>query len=179
MFNRSLSAFVGCVAVLVIAAAEGRRYNIGHVASPDEIRAAGISKCPLMAPAFRREAATQLRDGSFIKSTAQRVTVQKARGALPAQLSSGAGVLVKSNEPVLTVGSYWPYATIVWDYINRAMPYTDADSLTPKQVYSVTAYILFMNGIVDDRDDLNEMSLPKVRIPNRFGITSDPRPDVP
>lgn len=74
---------------------------------------------------------------------------------------------LKSDEPNLMVGSYWPYATTVWDYINRAMPYQKPGSLSAKQVYSLTAYLLFMNKIIDEREVLNQNTLLKVRMPNR------------
>ena len=66
-----------------------------------------------------------------------------------------------------TVGSYWPYATTLFDYIRRAMPWPQPQSLTPDEIYSVTAYILFLNGIVGEHDVINATSLPKVVMPNR------------
>lgn len=176
MFSRPLFAFVGCV-VLAVAVADGRRYNIGHVASPEEIRAAGISVPPDGA-GLPPGSGNAIEGRLVYKTHCAACHGTKGEGSAYPALVGGRGTL-KSNEPVLTVGSYWPYATTVWDYINRAMPYTDAGSLTPQQVYSVTAYILFMNGIVGERDELNKLSLPKVRMPNRDGFTSDPRPDVP
>lgn len=83
-----------------------------------------------------------------------------------------------SAEPMLTVGSYWPFATTVWDYINRAMPYQNAGSLRASEVYAVTAYVLFLNGIVRETQTLDSHSLPRVRMPNRDGFIDDPRPDV-
>ena len=92
-------------------------------------------------------------------------------------LVGGLGTL-GSGEPKLTVGSYWPFATTVWDYINRAMPYQSAGTLTPDEVYAVTAYVLAMNGIIPESLELNEQTLPTVKMPNRNGFVSDPRPDV-
>ena len=92
-------------------------------------------------------------------------------------LVGGRGSL-KSEQPLLTVGSYWPYATTVWDYINRAMPYTDAGTLSADDVYAVTAYVLFLNGIVSEGKVLDRETLPRVRMPNRDGFIDDPRPDV-
>lgn len=92
-------------------------------------------------------------------------------------LAGGLGTLA-APDPNPTVGSYWPYATTVWDYIHRAMPYQSPGSLTSEQVYSVTAYILFMNKIVAEHQDLNKDTLPKVKMPNRNGFVPDPRPDV-
>jgi cytochrome c len=79
-----------------------------------------------------------------------------------------------------TVGNYWPYATTVWDYIDRAMPFNAPGSLAPDEVYAVTAYVLAQNQIVGDTDVMNAKTLPMVKMPNADGFYSpDPRPDVP
>jgi cytochrome c len=79
-----------------------------------------------------------------------------------------------------TIGNYWPYATTVWDYVNRAMPFDKPGSLTSDEVYALTAYLLSQNTIVGENDVLNAQSLPKVKMPNASGFTSpDPRPDAP
>ncbi len=93
-------------------------------------------------------------------------------------LVGGVGSL-GSKSPVKTVGSYWPYATTLFDYIRRAMPYDQPRSLSTNEVYSVAAYVLFLNGIVKETDELNEKTLPQVKMPNRDGFVPDPRPDVP
>ena len=79
----------------------------------------------------------------------------------------GGQASLASVKPLLTVGSYWPYATTVWDHIHRTMPYTEPGTLTPNETYSVTAYILFLNGIVNEQEELNQKTLPKVKMPNR------------
>jgi hypothetical protein len=71
---------------------------------------------------------------------------------------------------VKTVGSYWPYPTTLFDYVRRAMPYTHPRSLKVDEVYSVTAFVLFLNGIVDEKQDLNQNNLPSVQMPNRNGF---------
>jgi cytochrome c len=79
-----------------------------------------------------------------------------------------------------TVGNYWPYATTVWDYIYRAMPFNAPGSLTPDEVYALTAYVLFANGIIAEDAVMNAQTLPQVVMPNADGFTSpDPRPDTP
>ena len=98
-------------------------------------------------------------------------------GSYPA-LAGGRGTL-KSAEPILTIGSYWPYATTVWDYINRAMPYQSPGTLTSQQVYALTAYLLYLNKIVTERQIIDQKTLPRIRMPNRKGFTADPRPDAP
>jgi S-disulfanyl-L-cysteine oxidoreductase SoxD len=94
-------------------------------------------------------------------------------------LVGGKGTLATAK-PVRTVGSYWPYATTLYDYVHRAMPFNAPQSLTPDQVYAVTAYVLFLNGIVSKDAVMDARSLPRVHMPNRNGFTSpDPRPDRP
>jgi cytochrome c len=94
------------------------------------------------------------------------------------RLVGGFGTLDKPT-PVMTVGSFWPYATTLFDYIRRAMPFTAPQSLTADQVYAVSAYILFMNNVVPEDAVLDAKSLPQVKMPNRGGfLTEDPRPDV-
>jgi cytochrome c len=92
-------------------------------------------------------------------------------------LVGGKGTL-RSQDPLLTVGSYWPFATTIWDYINRAMPYPSPGTLKPDEVYALTAYLLAMNQIIAEDFETNERTLPAVRMPNRDGFVSDPRPDV-
>ena len=69
--------------------------------------------------------------------------------------------------PVKTVGSYWPHATTVFDYVRRAMPYQQPGSLSDDEVYSLTAYLLYLNGIVDGGAKMNARTLPRVKMPNR------------
>ncbi len=91
------------------------------------------------------------------------------------QLVGGRGSL-SSETPVKTIGSYWPYATTVYDYIARAMPFPAPGSLTPDQVYAVTAFLLYANDIIDSNAVLTEKNLADVVMPNREGFVSDTRP---
>jgi len=93
------------------------------------------------------------------------------------RLAGGQGTLT-TDKPLLTVGSFWPYATTLWSYINRAQPLDDPGSLPPDQVYAVTAYLLYLNGIVGEHDVIDARTLPQVKMPNRSGFVPDPRPDV-
>ncbi len=77
---------------------------------------------------------------------------------------------LSTRAPMLTVGSFWPYSTTVFDYINRSMPQGAEGSLTPSQVYAVTAFVLYKNGIVKETDVLDAKSLLKVQMPNRDGF---------
>lgn len=80
--------------------------------------------------------------------------------------------------PEKSVGSYWPYASTVFDYIYRAMPFGDSQSLTADETYALTAYLLYMNGVIEDDAVLDKDSLPKVEMPNVAGFYDDDRPDV-
>lgn len=99
----------------------------------------------------------------------------KGEGLIGDQLIGGRGTLASAN-PKRTVGSYWPYATTLFDYIRRAMPYNAPQSLSADEVYAVSAWILNQNGIVPDDARLDAHSLAAVRMPNRDGFVSDPRP---
>jgi mono/diheme cytochrome c family protein len=90
------------------------------------------------------------------------------KGTAP-RLAGGQGSLA-GKAPVLTVGSYWPYAPTLFDYIRRAMPLDSPQSLTADEVYAVTAYTLHLNGIVAGDAVLDATSLAKTRMPNRDGF---------
>ncbi|MEE8350109.1 MAG: cytochrome c [Acidobacteriota bacterium] len=92
-------------------------------------------------------------------------------------LVGGQGSLTRPR-PAKTIGSYWPYATTIWDYVNRAMPFDRPGTLTRDQVYSVVAYLLYLNGIIGEEDVMNAATLPEVHMPNREAFVPDPRPDV-
>jgi cytochrome c len=93
----------------------------------------------------------------------------KGAGKPADPLAGGLGSLASAN-PVRTVGSYWPYATTLFDYTRRAMPVTNPQSLTNDEVYAVTAYLLYLNGIVAESDEMNARALPQVKMPNREGF---------
>ena len=93
------------------------------------------------------------------------------------RLIGGRGTLT-SQKPILTVESYWPYATTLFDYIRRAMPFQAPGSLTSDDIYAVAAYILVEAKIIDKSAVLDAQTLPKVQMPNRDGFVPDPRPEI-
>jgi len=93
-------------------------------------------------------------------------------GGIGDALAGGKGTLATAR-PVKTIGSYWPYATTLFDYIRRAMPFGEPQSLSSEDVYAVSAYLLHLNGIVAEDAVLDAAALPKVRMPNRGGF--DPK----
>lgn len=82
-------------------------------------------------------------------------------------------------KPVRTVGGYWPYATTVYDFINRAMPRGQSGTLTPTEVYALTAFILAKSNIIKEDDVLDAKTLPKVQMPNRNGFVPARFEDIP
>jgi cytochrome c5 len=93
------------------------------------------------------------------------------------RLAGGQGTL-KSTAPVKTIGSYWPFATTVFDYVRRAMPLDKPQSLTADEAYALTAYLLHLNGIVSADSVMDAQKLSRVRMPNASAFRADPRPDV-
>jgi cytochrome c len=92
------------------------------------------------------------------------------------RLVGGLGT-IRSERPVKTVGSYWPYATTLFDYVRRAMPFQTPGSLSADETYAVTAYVLYLNGIVEVDEVIDAESLPRIEMPNRENFTWAHTPD--
>ena len=93
-------------------------------------------------------------------------------------LVGGRGSL-STDKPVLTVGSYWPTATTLFDYIWRGMPYGAPGSLSADETYALTAWILSANDIVKESNVIDQSSLPRVKMPNANGFIAEPVRDNP
>jgi len=175
----SLALLAIVLAPMIAARAEtAPRYGLGSPATPAEIagwnidvRADGAGLPPGQG---------SVSEGQAIYATSCAGCHGRAgEGGMADALVGGAGSLATAK-PVRTVGSYWPYATTLFDYVRRAMPYTAPQSLTANQTYAVVAFVLNLNHIVPDGAVLDAKSLPHVRMPNRNGFASpDPRPDAP
>jgi mono/diheme cytochrome c family protein len=174
-----IAAALALIAGASPAAIGGERYGLGQPASPETIAGWDIDVRPdgLGLPPGQGTAA----DGEAVfleRCAACHGEFGEAVGRYPV-LIGGEGSLASSS-PVKTVGSFWPYVSTLWDYIHRAMPFGDAQSLSADETYAVTAYVLFMNDLVAEDFVLDRDSLPKVEMPNRNGfIAEDPRPDTP
>lgn len=175
-----LSLCALCLVIVVVAAATAQapHYKIGRPAIPEEIRNSEISVAPdgTGLPAGH---GTVEQGRMVYQNLCANCHGDRGQGMGPYRALVGGQGTLAGPTPVRTVGSYWPYATTVWDYIHRTMPYTRPGSLTVHETYSLTAFILFLNGIVDKNADLNEHTLPRVKMPNRDGFVPDPRPDIP
>jgi S-disulfanyl-L-cysteine oxidoreductase SoxD len=99
----------------------------------------------------------------------------KGAGQPNDRLVGGQGTIRAGQAPVKTIGSYWPYATTLFDYVRRAMPWTNPKSLTNDEVYAVSAYLLNLNGIIGENDVMNAQTLAKVNMPNKDGFIPFPR----
>jgi cytochrome c len=101
----------------------------------------------------------------------------KGEGGVGDRLAGGQGSLATAS-PVRTVGSYWPYAPTLFDYIRRAMPQTAPQSLSNDDVYAVSAYVLNLNGLLAADAQLDARTLAAIKMPNRSMFVGDPRPDI-
>lgn len=150
--------------------------RVGRAPTEQEIRALGV----MVAPDGRglpEGAGTAMEGREIFASRCAKCHGEKAEGDVGPALVGGQGTLA-TPKPRKTVGSFWPHATSVWDYVNRAMPFNQPGLLNHHEVYAVVAYILHLNGIVGEQAVMNSKTLPRVRMPNRDGFVSDPRPDI-
>jgi cytochrome c len=151
-----------------------RNYGIGHVATPEQLAGWDIDVRPdgKGAPAGRGS----VKDGEKVymdKCAACHGEFGESAGRWP-QLAQGKGTLA-SHDPVKTVGSYFPYLSSVFDYIRRSMPFGDAQSLENNELFAVTAYVLYLNDIVDDKFVLSKETWGQVKMPNAAGFFDDDR----
>ena len=157
-------------------AAQSPRYGVGRAPTEQEIRALETTVAP-DGKGLPEGAGTAVEGAALYASRCAKCHGEKGTGDVGPPLAGGRGSLT-SSKPLKTVGSFWPYATSVWNYVNRAMPFNEPGTLTNAQVYAAVAYILFLNGIVRENEILDARTLPKIRMPNRDGFIADPRPDI-
>jgi len=166
---------IGALAVPALAA--DRPFNLGKIATAEEVAGWDIDVRPdgKGAPV-----------GSGTASLGEEIYAERCAGChgdfgegidrWPV-LVGGQGSL-QTHDPVKTVGSYWPYASTIYDYIYRAMPFGEAQSLSHDETYSVVAYLLNMNDVIDEDFTLSNENIGAVKMPNRDGFfLPDPRPD--
>jgi S-disulfanyl-L-cysteine oxidoreductase SoxD len=174
--SRSVSALVLLliVAAPALAQEEPKHYGIGRPATPAQIAGWDIDVRPdgEGAPPGRGSV-KQGEDIYMNQCAACHGEFGESAGRWP-QLAQGKGTLA-SNDPVKTVGSYFPYLSSLFDYIRRAMPFGNAQSLSNDELYAVTAYVLNLNDIVDDKFVLSKETWAQVRMPNAGGFYDDDR----
>jgi mono/diheme cytochrome c family protein len=143
--------------------------NLGKSISPEDLASWDISIGPDGA-GLPSGSGTVKQGEAVFAAKCQACHGEKGAGQPNDRLVGGQGSLPGDKPPIKTVGSYWPYATTLFDYIRRAMPFNESKSLTNDEVYGVVAYLLNLNGVIPEGDTMNAQSLPKVAMPNRDGF---------
>ena len=161
---------------LLSAAALAETPDLGHPATPEEIALWDISIGPDGAGLPPGNGSPQQGEAVYVEKCLA-CHGEKGAGKPDDQLVGGLGTLTGDQTPVKTVGSFWPYATTLFDYIHRAMPYPTPGSLSVDETYAVTAFILSLNGIVPADGKIDKASLPNIRMPNRDGFIPVPEFD--
>ena len=142
--------------------------NLGRPATAQEVAAWDIS-IPPSGVGLPAGSGTAKQGEAVYIAQCQACHGPKGVGKPADPLVGGIGSLATAK-PVRTVGSYWPYATTLFDYTRRSMPATKPLSLTDVEVYAVTAYLLYLNGIIAESAEMNAQTLPQVTMPNRDGF---------
>jgi S-disulfanyl-L-cysteine oxidoreductase SoxD len=156
--------------------APGGGPGLGVAASPAELRAWDLSVYP---------DGRGLPDGAGTAESGRSVYRERCAACHGPQGEGGSGGHLAGRgslsdpDPDQTVGNYWPYATTLFDFIRRAMPMDAPGSLRNDEIYAVSAYVLYLNGIVGLQDRLDAHSLPRIRMPNRDGFTGIDAPLPP
>jgi len=164
----AVAIVLAALAVFTFAKGAPQGPNLGQPATPDEIAGWDISIVP---------DGGGLPQGSGTARMGAKIYAEKcaschgnnAQGLTAEPLAGGVGTLAEEY-PEQTVGSYWPYATTLFDYIRRAMPPQAPLSLTADEIYALSAFILHLNGLIGPDDELNTANLPKIEMPNRDGF---------
>jgi len=172
MWKHSVAVLIGAA----LLAAQSPKYGVGHPATEEQIRGLGTAIAPDVT-GLPAGSGTVAAGREIFAARCAKCHGEKATGDVGPPLVGGKGTLATAK-PLKTVGSYWPYATTVWDYISRAMPFDQPGLLKPPEVYALVAYILNLNGIIGNDQVMDSKSLPQVKMPNRNGFVADPRPDV-
>ena len=162
---------LAAVAALSISAS-AFAYEFGRTATPEEINLWDIDVRP-DGKGLPEGSGTVAQGKSVYTDNCAACHGVNGQDGIKDRLVGGQGSLA-TDHPVKTIGSFWPYATTVFDYIHRAMPYQAPGSLSVDDYYALTAYILSLNGILPPDGKLDKETLPKVKMPNRDGFIPDP-----
>jgi len=166
----SMRELIAAAALLALSsAAFGQSPNLGKPITPEDLAAWDISIGPDGA-GLPPGSGTAKQGEAVFTAKCQACHGDKGAGQPNDRLVGGQGSLPGDKPAIKTVGSFWPYATTLFDYVRRAMPYVESKSLSPDETYAVVAYILNLNGVVGDADVINAQTLPNVKMPNRDGF---------
>ncbi|MFB9263822.1 c-type cytochrome [Bradyrhizobium erythrophlei] len=156
----------------------GPRYNIGRPPTADEIRGWDIDVRPDGQGLPEGKGTVAQGEKLFMDNCAAcHGEFGEGNGRWPV-LAGGKSSLTSDN-PVKTVGSYWPYASTVFDYVRHAMPYGNTQSFSVDEYYALVAYVLYLNDIISDQNfELNSKNLASIKMPNEQGFVMDDRASV-
>jgi mono/diheme cytochrome c family protein len=157
------------VLLALCSAAFAQSPNLGKPISPEDLASWDISIGPDGA-GLPPGSGTAKQGEAVFAEKCQACHGAKGAGQPNDRLVGGQGSLPGDKPAVKTVGSYWPYATTLFDYVRRAMPYVESKTLSPDEIYAVAAYILNLTGVIGDTDVINAQTLPDVKMPNRDGF---------
>jgi cytochrome c len=169
MFMRERLLVLCSVLAVGCGAAAAESPNLGRVATPVEIATWDISIGPDGA-GLPAGSGTARQGEAVYLAKCLGCHGERGTGKPNDQLAGGQGTLAPGQAPLKTVGSFWPYATTVFDYVRRAMPLNESKSLSNDETYAVVAYILQINGVIGESDLIDARTLPAVRMPNRDGF---------
>jgi cytochrome c len=177
MRDRALTVVGGVLAVCLALEASfaGQDYGIGRAATPEEIAGWDIDVSPdgVGLPAGRGSVA----EGEHIYAD-KCAACHGAHGeGKPMDALVGGDGTISTAKPMKTVGSYWPYATTLYDFIHRAMPFNAPQTLSPDEVYAVCAHVLYLNHRVPKDAVLDAHTVPNVDMPNRKAFVNAFKPD--
>jgi mono/diheme cytochrome c family protein len=171
MSTHNAAVAAACALGLFSSAALADSPNLGKVITPEEVAPWDISVSPDGA-GLPPGSGTPKQGEAVYASMCLACHGEKGAGKPNDALVGGIGSLAGDKPAMKTVGSFWPYATTIFDYVRRSMPYNETKTLTNDEVYAVAAYILQLNGIIGENDTMNAQTLPKVRMPNRDGFVT-------
>lgn len=158
---------VGALVVVVAGIATAQeKPRLGRVATPEDIGPWDITVEPTGA-GLPRGSGTAKQGAEVYATKCQGCHGEKGAGGSALQLAGVKGTIGAKTATVRTIGTFWPYATTIFDYVYTAMPYTETKSLSHDETYAVTAYLLYLNEIIGENDIINADTLPKVKMPNR------------
>ena len=181
--SKTVALIVGVILAAVVctraasrATDESGEFGLGRPATAEEIAAWDIDVSPT---------GTGLPSGQGTVALGAQVFAAKCAACHgptgiegPKDMLVGGRDTLTTSKPIRTIGSYWPYAATLYDYIRRAMPFNAPQSLTAEETYSVIAWLLFKNGIIPEDRLIDARTLPQVQMPNRDGFILDARPDI-
>jgi len=170
-YNRSTLPKLGPVLLLLgvttMSAAAPEGPKLGRPATPHEIADQDINVFP-DGTGLPSGKGTALEGKAIYDAKCASCHGPKGLGGSAGELAGGGSLT--GPHPDKNIGTYWPYATTLFDFIRRSMPLDAPRSLNENQVYAVTAYLLHVNGIIDEQAEMNAATLPRIEMPNRDGF---------